>query len=132
MHDREKQNLDTHMIVIPATIESIQTRRDRTISIRIGSQEMTPEKGGQLFRLQNKLGFMAFSESTFQPDEIEALTNIDSDMELIGKTPSERLRNTLFVAFQQGNEGFANFDAYYRHKMEKFIDHVKTKLLPKI
>ena len=43
------------------------------------------------------------------------------------KTPSKRLRATLYVLWQQtGEQG--DFEVFYREKMEKLIDFVKNKL----
>lgn len=117
------------MIVIPATIESLSTRKDGTMKIIIGTQEISPEKAGTLFLLQNKLGYVAIKQADFQPSEIDALTDIDQDLKQIGKTPSERIRNVLFVLFTQSNEGFEDFNAYYRFKTEKIIEHLKSKIV---
>ena len=116
------------MIVIPATIETISTRADGTIKVVIGTNEISPEKVSGLFSLRNKLGYVAVKEADFQPDEIGALTDIDDDLKNLGKTPSERMRNVLFILFNQANEGFTDFNSYYRFKMDKFIDNLKTKI----
>lgn len=117
------------MIVIPSTIESISTRADGTIKVIIGTQELSPEKVGALFMLKNKLGFVAIKEANFQPDEIDALTDIDDDLKTLGKTPSERMRNVLFILFQQSAEGFTDFNSYYRFKMDAIITHLKAKII---
>ncbi len=116
------------MIVIPATIESLSTRQDGTIKVIIGSQEMPPEKVGLLFSLKNKLGYVAIKEAQFQPDEIDALTDIDEDLKEMGKTPSQRMRNVLYILFNQASEGYENFNDYYRAKMDKFIESLKSKI----
>lgn len=116
------------MIVIPAAIETISTRADGTIKIVIGTNEISPDKVSGLFSLRNKLGYVAVKEADFQPDEIGALTDIDEELKNLGKTPSERMRNVLFILFNQSNEGFTDFNAFYRAKMEKFIESLKSKI----
>ena len=116
------------MIVLPAMIETIATRADSTIKIVLGTNELTPEKVGGMFMLKNKLAYVAIKEANFQPDEIEALTDIDEDLKSIGKTPSQRIRNVLFILFKQNNEGFDSFDSFYKFKMDKLIEHLKAKI----
>lgn len=117
------------MIVIPAMIETIATRADSTIKVVLGTNELTPDKVGGLFMLKNKLAYVAIKEANFQPEEIDALVDIDEDLKNLGKTPSMRMRNTLFILFKQNNEGFESFDSYYKFKMEKVIEHLKSKIL---
>lgn len=117
------------MIVIPATIENIATRSDGSIKVVIGTQIIEPDKVGQLFQLRNKLGYVALKEANFQPDETDALTEIDSDLKNLGKTPSQRMRNVLFILFKQNNEGYQTFNEYYNSKTEIVIEHFKSKIL---
>jgi hypothetical protein len=117
------------MIVIPSTIESISTRADGSIKIVIGTQELSPEKVGILFMHKNKLGYVAIKEANFQPDEIDALTDIDEDLKNLGKTASQRMRNVLFILFKQSNEGHEQFNDYYNHKMNTLIEHFKSKII---
>lgn len=43
------------------------------------------------------------------------------------KSPSERLRAVLYVAWNQDSED-SDFDTYYKRKMNGFINFVKAKL----
>lgn len=116
------------MILLPATIESIATRKDRTVSVKIGTQELDPNKAGKVLVLQNKLCFVAIKETEFQPDEIEMLSKANEDIDTVGKSSSERLRNVIYVLYKQDNQGFTEFDSFYRNKMEAIINHLKTKI----
>jgi len=44
------------------------------------------------------------------------------------KTKSQRLRATLFRMWEQNNEGFKTHEQHYDYHMERFINHVKSKL----
>lgn len=116
------------MIVIAASIESINTRRDKTVSIKIGTQELSPEKAGELFSMQNKLGFVAISPQQFSEQETEIIDNLDVSVEKTDKTPAQRLRNTLYRVWETNKEGYADFNLYYLAKMEGIINHYKTKI----
>jgi hypothetical protein len=117
------------MIVVAGAVENISTRADGSIKIVIGTQELSPEKVGSLFFYRNKLGYLAIKEASFQPSELEALTEVDEDLNNWGKSPSERLRNVLFRLFEQNKEGFEDFNQYYRSKMDTIISHLKSKIL---
>lgn len=116
------------MIVIPSTIENISTRADGSIKIVLGTQIITPEKVGQLFELRSKLGYVALKNAEFQPDEIQALTDIDEDLQDWGKSKSQIQRNVLFKLFMQKPEGYQDFNQYYNAKMDIIINHYKSKI----
>jgi hypothetical protein len=114
----------------PAQISKIETMSDGGVRVVIDTQEITDsEEMAKLFRLRKgDLGFFLFKNS--------AITNNDlpDDIELEegeSKTPSQRLRNTLFVYWKEVKEGRGDFNGFYREQMEKFITLVKEKLPPK-
>lgn len=117
------------MIILPATIENISTRKDRTVKVVIGTQELAPEKAGQLMGMQNVLAYVAIKKEAFTQEDEQLLEKLKA-AEVNGKTPSQRLRNTLYVYWQQNPEGFQTSNQHYDFYMEKFIDHVKSKLDP--
>ena len=59
--------------------------------------------------------------------EIEKLEASYDDKQ---KTHSQRLRDVLYVAWNQQGEGYQDFDSYYKFKMESIITHFKSKLEP--
>lgn len=117
------------MIIIPATLESIKTRSDGTISLQFGTQELGNENAGQLFGLVRKYGYLAIKQDDFGAGEIEKIEALEADVYADPrKSASGRLRAVLFVNFQNDSEGHADFNTYYLSKMEKFIVHCKSKL----
>jgi hypothetical protein len=63
----------------------------------------------------------------FTPQEKLDAPKYKVDKELETKTPSNRLRNTLYVLWEQ--EGATGeFDDFYKKMMNKFIELVKDKL----
>lgn len=75
----------------------------------------------------NKYGFILFSE-----DEIQKGMIPETDTDIEGKkrkTPSQRLRNTIYVhGQQQGLNGNSEHDAYYEKRMEWHIEQEKSFL----
>ncbi len=115
-------------ILLPSTIESITTRKDNTVKIVLGTQELSPGKAGEIFQLMNKLAAIYISpKDTIDQKEIDQVDKIDPELQ--GKTQSQRIRNALYILFGQGNEGFKDFDSYYKSKTERYIEHLKTKMV---
>ena len=117
------------MINLAGEIEGIQSRADKTWKLTIGTSELTPQTIAMLADSQNKASFIAIKSENFNKSEIEAIeqTSIEYDEK---KTPAQRLKHVLYRAWEQDSEGYEDSELYYRFKMEKFITHVKSKLLP--
>lgn len=113
-------------ILLPVTIENITTRKDSTLKVVLGTQEVNPEQAGKLFELLNKYAVTYISGKDISKEQIQAVDEVDID--LGGKSQSERIRNTLFVLFNQDAEGFSTFDNYYQSKTEKYLEHLKSKI----
>ena len=117
-------------ILFPAIVESIRTRKDNTVSIVLATQELSSQRMGELFGLMNKLTACYISpKESVTNDERDKVDKIDPI--LGGKSPSQRLRNTLFVLYEQDAKGFDSFDSFYKNRMEAIIEHYKSKLDPK-
>ena len=115
------------MIILPAQIEGLTSRKDKTIKVTFGTQEMSPNDAAQVFQLNQRFCYIAIKEEPFQHDELNNIDSIKTDLE-INKTPSQRLRGILYVSYQQDNEGFKDFMTYYVSKMDKLCEHFKSKL----
>jgi len=115
------------MIVIPATVEGINTRKDSTLKIVLGTQELTPEKAGTLFHLQGKLAYVAIKEENFTNDEADLIKNLKVD-EINTISPSKRLRAVMYLNWKQDPEGHDNFVNYYLQHIEKLIEKYKGNL----
>jgi hypothetical protein len=113
-------------LLIAAQVENLSTRKDHTIKITLGAQELSPAIGSQLLSLMNQVCSVYISPSEIDGKEIKQIDSLEPDMP--SKSPSQRMRNVLYILYTQGNEGFKEFDSYYRHKMENFIDELKKNI----
>lgn len=113
-------------LLLSAQIESVATRRDRTVKIVVGTQELSPEKAGQLMGYANQVVAVYVSPKEIVPQEVAKVDEIKS--EFSSKTPSMRLRGVLYVLWEHTPEGFKDFGAFYEHHMGKMIDHFKNKI----
>jgi isopentenyldiphosphate isomerase len=116
------------MTTLPAILESIKTRRDKTISLVFATQELTPEKASELFGFVDKFCYLAIKSEDFKKDEIDAISKLKVDYDDPTKTPAKRLRGVLFRNWELNSEGYKKFELYYDSKMEAIITHFKGKL----
>jgi hypothetical protein len=118
------------LLTIPCAIEAVSTRRDKTIKLVIGTQELTPEQMTELMsHWMGGVGVMAFKGEQFNYNDEQLLKNIKIDSADLGsKTPSQRLRSALYVLFESNNEGHHDFHSFYTAMMERFIDMVKRRI----
>ena len=116
------------MILIPAQLESVGTRKDKTLKLTFGTNELSPQQAAELFGTANQLGYLAFKDESFRREELDAVESLKSELEDTLKKPSQRLRNTMFRVYEVDSEGFTTFAKYYDSKMEQLITHFKNKL----
>jgi len=113
-------------VMLSAYVENIATRRDKTIKITISTQELSQGNAGELFTLLNQIAVVYISPKGMNQNEIDLVDKVNPD--LSGKSQSQRIRSTLFLLFKQNSEGHADFEAYYKAKTERYIEHLKSKI----
>ena len=120
----------SNLLTIPCAIESVATRRDKTIKITVGTQELTPAQVSELLnQWAGGIGVMAFKGEQFNYNDEALLNSLKIDAaELGSKTPSQRLRAALYVLFEQSPEGYKDFNLYYVAMIERFIDMIKKRI----
>lgn len=118
------------MLSLPGIVEGIRTRKDQTLAITIGTNELTPEKAAQLLALSNRYGFFIIKEADFTPDELDLVSSLEPTLEdgVKGKSKSQRLRAVMYLLHKERPEGFKDFDSFYAYKMEAIIEHFKKQL----
>lgn len=105
-----------------AIITGIRSKVDGSLGISFTTPELTPEEKAEFMRLQG-MNLVAL----FNPLDEKDAPKYVVDKEIETKTPSNRLRNTLYVLWEQEG-GKGDFDEFYKRYMEKFIEAVKEKL----
>jgi len=117
------------MIVINAQLESFRSLKDRTIKLSFETQEPTPEQLQEIALNNQKFGYLIFSGSQLSDEQLKAIENSSNDLYDAQKTPSKRLRNVLYVWFEQDSKGFTTFEDFYHYQMNAVIDNIKQKLV---
>ena len=117
------------MIIKLTTLEGVSRKKDRSIGLRFTTlQEQSNEELRVLDELFQRSCVIAIKEDDkLTSDEISDLDNLEVDLYDKAKSPSKRLRNTLFVYHQQLNNG-SDWKDFYNSQMERLIDHFKDKL----
>lgn len=95
-----------------AIIEKVQTMADHSIQLRLGLPEMSPDEMTKVFSVLNK-----------------EVVEIEFDADVDDKSPSKRLRATLYVLWEQKHKDeYQDFEVFYRTRMERLINQIKEKL----
>ena len=116
------------MLIIPAILESFRTLKDKGMKLTLETNELTPSQVMDLMSLVGGFCFVAFKKDEFRKEEQSLIEGLESGYEDNEKTPSQRLRAVLFVLWKQKNEGYEQFDDFYRFKMNQVVEHFKGKL----
>jgi len=104
-----------------ATLTGIASKVDGSLSLRFGTQELSPQAKLALFEMQNTFGWLLFC---YENTSVELPKEPVEDK---SKTPSKRLRAVLYKLFAQTGQA-GDFEVWYRNEMERIIDHFKSKL----
>ena len=114
---------------LPSTISKVMTMAESTVRVQVDFQETTPEAMAEIFKLKGSLGWFFFHEKPITEIDTKDLPEIK--LEGWEKSPSQRLRNTLFRLWEartdQGKTKLP-FETWYREQMEMLINQAKEKL----
>ena len=110
---------------MPATLEGVSLLKDGGISVRFHTNELSIKEKAEISNFYQQFGWVLFSPQQIDETDLE-LEQIRKDVG--GKTPAQRLRAVLFIAYQQGGQIDKPFEQYYAEHMEKFINRVKAAL----
>lgn len=116
------------LLKAPGTISKITTMEDRVLRLQIDAQEMTPEDEAVLLGLRDKVGWFVFAPNLKDITE-EDLNLPEVKVEKGEKSPGQRLRAVLFIAWKQQKRK-EDFDIFYKSYMNRVIENIKTKLEP--
>jgi hypothetical protein len=114
-------------ILKQVTLDKVSRNKDKSIRlVFITATEQTSEELMEMDKQCDGEGILYFKSSgSMTQQEIDELDNVDIELE--GKSKSQRMRGVLFVYWTQlGKQG--DFKEFYSSYMEKMIAQVKAKL----
>lgn len=109
-------------IKVPAVLDGVSTLKDGSLSVRFHTQEISPEQKVVFMNHVQGFGWLLFSVH-----EISDLPKESPHREAGDKTPSQRLRGSLFVLWQKKYSDIP-FDTWYIQQMNKITDRIKKEL----
>ena len=102
-------------------INSIRSRKDRSVGFSAETPELTNDQRNVFFDLQGKNANILIEPEDGSTEVLEVKTDLEN------KTQSQRIRSTLFVYWkQQGEKG--EFKDFYHRATEKYINEIKSNL----
>jgi uncharacterized protein YeaO (DUF488 family) len=119
--------MEGNKILIPGILSRYSPRADKSWSVTLNINEPSPEQKVVIDRMHQSAVFVLLKDAGITKDEESILDNVDVDLDN-SKTPSQRLRGTLYRNWEQDNKGYTEFKEYYKAMMEKIIQFYKNKL----
>jgi hypothetical protein len=116
-------------ILLPAIFEGSRDLKDRSKKLTFQTNEITPEQAANLQLCVQQFVYLGIKLEPFTKEQVDIISNLKNDFDEFGKSHAQRLRAVLYRLWEQGNEGYKDFNLYYQFKMEGFISHLKAKLL---
>lgn len=118
--------------VFSATVEKIETRRDGTVKVSLGTQILTEDSERTLFSLRRAGEGVKCLLSSDHITSEQAEVISETPLELPkGKSQSQRLRAVMFRYWEAKYgpvKDSAPFKNFYEDKIESFIEHYKSLL----
>lgn len=115
-------------IQVPATLEGITRKKDRSVSFRFNSLfEVSNSDFGEMDKLFQSVGYLLFAEKTLTNEDIPD-EEIETD---IAKSQSTQIRDALWVLYKaRGNrtEDKEQWNIFYRKQMQVF----KARILDEV
>lgn len=119
-------NHEIKIFQVPAILDGISPRKDGSMTLRFITNEIKDvEEKSKLMEFYQTFGWMQFSDQSIHQVPREAPAR-----EAGVKTPSQRLRATLYVLWQDRYSD-QPFEAWYENQMNKITDRIKKELPPK-
>lgn len=116
------------IVQVVAEITKIETMTDG-LKMTVRTNEVAPDEMAILMTLKNKQGNMLFAPASHQFSDADIQDLPEVKAEFKGQpSPSERLRNVLYVYFTKMGGKPQNFEPFRVKQMETFIQQIKDKI----
>ena len=110
---------------VPAILAKLETLSDGSIKTVFETPEMSPEDAAAILAFRQRQGWLLFKEQPFAEKDIPEDTIQEFPDQ---KSPSQRLRNTLYVLHQKRGGKQEDFEEFRQKHMEKIINWIKDKI----
>lgn len=111
---------------LAAIMDGITKKKDNTLSIKLGTQELSAEDTASLFQYGNAQIWVAIKEAPLHESDIEMPEFIP---EFEGQKPySQRIKEVLYRVWEQKTDKSKTSRQFYEDYCEKLISSLKEKL----
>lgn len=115
-------------MILAAILDGYNRRKDGSVTLRFVTSELNSNQVLEIDKLYNNFGVLYFTDKEkLSDEEIKELDEIDLDVYDSPKTQSQRLRNVLYMNWEQTTKEI-DFKTYYKQETEKIINHYKNKI----
>ena len=113
---------------VQGQVQKVSTMSHRSLRIVVDTQEnLKDEELARLASLHEKAGWWVFLPEERRIDTLDVAALPQIEYEKDEKSPSVRLRNCLYILWEQKGKDGAFID-FYQRSMEKIIDSIKERL----
>jgi len=116
---------------IPATLTKYQGMRNRSLRLVFDTQEsLTDEQIAKTTLLLEKfLWLCCFHEETKESEMLELVKDLPQlEVDKDQKTPSQRLRDRMYVYYKQTHSDTSNFNSWYIDALDKIGQNYLDKV----
>ena len=113
-------------LVLTGLVDSFRTLKDNTVKVVFHTNEMSTEQAANLYSMTNKYVKLHLTENNITEQQIKTMSDAKVEAEELvkGKTKSQRIRNILYLHWEQ-KKPMDSFDDFYNIEMEKIIKRFK-------
>jgi len=113
---------------VPATVSKIMTMGDHSLRLQVDvERELSPEENAKVFSLYNITGFFIFKAGEISENDLVELPEEKLEFK-DSKSPSEILRNRLFVYYKETTGKTEGFEDWRRKTMDKIGQQYLDKI----
>ena len=130
----KKTKKEKELLKIPASVNKITTMADNTLKLTIyTTRELTSNDEAKIMKFRNTEGVMVFSVQDINQEDLTDIPEYTKEFDN-QKSPSERLRNVMWVYYTQNHEWKNDaehrkaFKLWRETQMDKIRDRYKDKL----
>lgn len=112
-------------IILPAVLNPISRRKDKSVRLSLETRELSPEETLSLMSVEGAEMWVCLAPNEGEMEIPEENAQVDE------KSPSERLKNVLFIWWKQevdAGKYVGIYETFRRERMERIIETVKGKL----
>lgn len=118
------QSPTPRIIQLPVTMSPAVRKVDDSVKLAfVTNVEIPTEEYMVIDSYRNKAGWLMFKENEFEPTDVPKEDAVSNN-----KSPAQRLRSVMFVAYKNKYPEGTDFDNWYRGQMEIVINKYKETL----